>query len=649
MAKENKTNAEKAPLIPEKFQDLVAIGAIFLIVFIFLGEAIFGGGFNVSDNISSHSFVNYLEEADEAGEFPQWVPYIFGGMPSYSALLTTGNRSWDVFRTIPFGITEIIGNAFDSDVARMSCFYFLLGLGIYLLMRHKKHDRLIAFTMAVAAILSTYVITWVMIGHNTKPVVFAMFPFVFLFMEKLKEKFSLITLVLLVAAIHLMFEAGHLQMIFYGALSFFIYFVVELIMSLKSKSHMPVIRSGALLFLASAIAFLMSSDRYLSSLEYQKYSTRGAAPIEQIAKTSGGDISAHDKEVNQEKIDSANYAYSTAWSYSPQEVITFINPGYFGFGTPLYTPEGRGSNTESFLLPTYWGQKNSEDSPPYMGIGVFALALLGLILYRKDSFVMALGVISIFSLFLSFGNNLSFLYDLFYYNVPLFNKFRAPSMALAMMHFAVPVLAGYGLSGIIQWRKTAGPKEYKLINAGLILSVGYLVFAFIFSAVFKGQYMSAVSSSPKIAYYSQQLATLPDIIWGNMMTDWYIVALIAIFINVLIYLFVKKKIKQTVFLIGIALLVIIDLWRVDVRRMEVSDKNMDESVFAQYKPVYEGLQAVKDTSVFRMVDLVGTQNVNAYFLIESVNGYHAAKLRVYQDMLDVANLGQFQGNTSVPL
>lgn len=649
--KKEKKSVEKPPLVPEKYQDIVYIGGIFLIVFIFFGSAIFKGGFNVSDNIAHHSFKNFLEQADEKGEFPLWIPHIFGGMPSYASLLITGNRSWDYTYKVIFGTTQAVGEIFGSDVARMAFYYFLYGLGLYLLMRFKRHDRFTAFFVAIGAIFSTYVITWVMIGHNTKPVVFAMFPFIFLFMERLKNKVTILDTVLLVLAIHVMFEAGHLQMIFYGAMAFGLAIIVDIIIRLVNKGNALIpIRTGILLIFAAGLAFLMSSDRYLSSMEYQKYSTRGAASIEELEEQAIAESKSEAAKAKEhEKIDKANYEYCTMWSYAPKEVLTFFNPSYFGFGIIKYNHPNAGPKDKAMLIPTYWGQKNSEDSPPYMGIGILGLGILGLILFRRDPFVISLGVIAIFSLFLSFGKNLSFLYDIFYYNIPLFNKFRAPSMSLALMHFAMPILAGYGLTGIIQWGKKATEKEMKAVKIGLYTALGFLGLGIIFSVVFKSSYMSAVNSNQSIAYYSQQLKDLPDIIWSNMTTDWYVVGVIGVLFALFIMMFVKKKITSPVFFAGLIILLVVDLWRVDYRRMDISDKNIDNDVFAKHEKLYKGLQKEAQSSIFRVADMrpEARENINAYFGIESLNGYHSAKLRIYQDLLDVANLKEARGSTSI--
>lgn len=615
--------SEPKAFIPEKYQDLVYILAIALLVFVFFSKAIFSGGFNSVDNVASNSFVTYVEQSENKGEFTQWMPYIFGGMPSYAALLAGGDRSWDFMPEIFFGVIGFIGKIFASDVARMVCYYIIYGIGLYILMRSKKHERYVAFFVAIGGIFSTYVITWVVIGHNTKPIVFAMFPFILFFMEKLREKFSLIYLTLMILAVHIMMEAGHLQMIFYGIIIFSIYLLFEFINRLVTKTGWhKVILTGVFLAVAGGLAFLMSSDRYLSTLEYTPYSTRGSGPI--INQGS-----------HQDAEGGNDYSYATMWSFSPGESFTFLVPGYFGHGTQKFKDQ---------MQPTYWGQKESEDSPPYMGIAVLALAVLGFVYYRKDPFVQALAAISFFSLILSFGKNMSFLYDLFYYNFPSFNKFRAPSMALAMMHFAVPILAGYGLTSVINIRKRAENFNLKPLLYTLYASLGFLGLGIVFSAIFKQSYVEAVAS--KYGTTAENIPSdLSGFLWSGVTSDWFIGGVILIITVGAAYFYTKGKVNRVALFAVVLVLLVVDLWRVDFRRVEVQPNTMEEDIFGMYKPLYERIK--QDKSLFRIADFVARpENIPAYYLVQTVNGYHSAKLRVYQDLMDVANNEQARGSTS---
>ncbi len=618
-------------IIPEKYQDYIFIFFIVLAVFVFLWEAIKGGGFSEADSLSSMSFENFKKEASNAGSFPLWIPYIFGGMPSFASLLTQGQRLWDFFPQIFFGITEFIGNLFSSDVARMAAHYSVYGIGVYFLLRSKDLDRFQSFFAAIAAIFSTWVITWVMIGHNTKPVVLSMFPFILMFIEKLRVKFSVIYFAFLILVVHFMLEAGHLQLIFYGVCALGIFLIFEFVHRLISKSEpLNVVRSAGLLVFAGFIAFGMSSDRYLSTVEYTPYSTRGSAPIEQP---------------EGKKVDASGgneYSYATAWSYSPQELITFVNPSYFGFGQREVKLMATGN--EPVMLSTYWGQKESEDSPPYMGILVLLLAILGIIFFRKDPFIWALAVISLFSIFLSFGKNLSFLYDLFYYFVPSFNKFRAPSMSLVLTHFTIPILSGFGISGLINWQKNFQAKDKSKLNLIVIIALVFLLIGFIFSAIFKTSYLNAATESLSKIYGTNLPGEFYDAVWNFTVADWYFGGFLLLAGAVSIYLFINNKIKRFLFYLILISILFIDLWRVDSRRMQVSEADLT-TVFTDRKDIYDFIK--QDKSIYRVADYsTNIANLPVWFLAENINGYHAAKLRVYQDLMDFANAPQFKKSTS---
>lgn len=622
-----KTKARE--IIPPKYQDLISIVVIILLVLIFFFSALTSHGFIDFDNLSSLSFRPFLDDAKRSGDFPQWIPLIFSGMPAYASLLVTGSRSWDIISQVVTNISVAFGEIFGSDTARVLFFYIIYGIGVYWLIRVKKMPKTFALFAAFAAVFSTWVITWVMIGHNTKPIVLSMFPYVFVFIEKLKERFSALVFGLLIVAFAVMFLGNHLQMIFYGTMAFAIFLLYEFIHALIKKGKwLNVLRAGILVIFAFAIAFLMSADRYFSTLEYAPFSVRGSAPIEKVHK---------EKTLKPEQSD---YEYATMWSYSPEELFTFLVPSYFGFGIRDYR-EGK--------VSTYWGQKESEDSPPYMGILVFGLAILGMIYFRKDSFVQATILIALFGILLSFGKNFPLLYNLFYHYFPSFSKFRAPSMALVLVHFAVPILAGYGLLALLKMHQKK-EQDQRVVRWFVIFPLIFLFLGFIFSVGFKSSYISATGNSR--AYkeisksYGREVAQeLQDFAWKKAVEDWYINAVFLLAGGIFAGLYVTHKVKYATLFSAVALISLIDLFRVDSLRMEYSKERSVQDVFAERQDVYDFIK--QDKSIFRIADFsVNPPNMTAYYLVENINGYHAAKLRIYQDLMDVANMEGMEGSTS---
>ncbi|MCX7880429.1 MAG: YfhO family protein [Ignavibacteria bacterium] len=630
MAKQNiKKGAKKKEIIPSNFQGLFAILTISILLFIFFWGPLTGGGFIDFDNLSSLAFRPFIEQASKKGEFPLWTPLIFSGMPAYASLLVTGQRTWDIIAQIITNFSVGFGGIFGGDLARVLFFYILYGIGIYWLMRYKNFPKLIALFSSFAAIFSTYVITWVMIGHNTKPIVVAMFPYTILFFEKLKQKFNLLDFGLLTIAFAIMFIGNHLQMIFYGGLILAVYIIYDIVAGLfKKEKILGKIRAVLLTAVSLGFAFLMSADRYFSTFEYAPYSVRGSAPIEKIQKDES-------KQANQ-----SDYEYATMWSISPEELFTFLVPSYFGFGIREY---------RDTKVSTYWGKKESEDSPPYMGILVIGFAILGLIFYRKETFVQALFIVILLGIFLSFGKYLPFLYNLFYNYFPSFSKFRAPSMALILVHFSIPILAGYGLKSLINF-KTEFLRNKRLQFWLVFIPFLFLLLAFFFSAFMKTPYINAVANSEvyqRLANTYGQNVTfeLQEFVWGKTIQDWYLNALFLLASAILAVLFVKDKVKYLSLMVFIGILTVIDLFRIDYERMEYSEKISYKDVFAEREDIYDFIK--KDQSVYRIADFsVNPANLTAYYLVENINGYHAAKLRVYQDLLDVANMEGMEGSTS---
>ncbi len=622
MAQSKKTDTStRKPLIPEKWQDAAYLSLLVILVLVFFWKGIFGGTIIPHDRLASYSFVPVYEQAAEEGVYPLWTPHIFGGMPGFSAFTLNADRPWNLFYFLFLKVTKFIGTLLDNDIARIASYYMIMVIGMFYLGKQKLQDRFLAFIVSAALVFSTGVIVWGMIGHNTKIVAFSMLPFMFIFVERLRKRFRLLDFALLIIITHILFSSNHVQMIFYSGLALGLYLIFELISrTISKKQPMGVVRAGGLLAVAAILAFFMASDKYFSVFDYTPSSTRGAGSIVQV----------EDSKVS--KDGGNDYDYATGWSFSPGEMIDFIVPNYHGFGQLNYS--GPATRGEEVKLPTYWGQKPFEDVAPYMGIFVFLFAIYGFIRNRKDIFVQFLMFLSCFALLLSFGYTFPILYDFFYYNVPAFNKFRAPSMSLALMHFAFPIMAGYGIKSLLD-PKNKGDFKKLFIAAGVFLLAGIIV-----AVGLKNSVISAMSASKNsyFAQYAQQIGDLKEFVFGAMISDWFIGALLLIITISFVWAYSKKKLSVIVFSVLILTVLLIDLWRVDYRRFEVQEKISLEEQFPR-TDVVKFLQNDKD--IFRIADLTskGGSNYWAYHNIQNIGGYSSAKMRSWQNMSDVAGNG----------
>lgn len=620
------------PSFLQRYATPLSIVAVTLTVIVFFADALFTGKnfLAESDNVAFYSFIPYLNESKQAGDFPLWVPYIFSGMPSLASFLAAGDRSWDVLSKALFAIPRLFGEGTGNDTWRLALWYAIYGCGVYLLMRHKQHSHLVGILSGVGAIFSTFVIVWVMIGHSTKPVSMATFPFILLALERIRERFSLLNLFLLILPLIVLVSATHPQMMFYLGCGTLLYLLVEFISRLLAKSEpMTVVRTAGALVVAGIIAVSTHADMFLATRDYTPYSTRGSAPLVQTpgaVDQSGGN----------------DYEYATNWSFSPEEVATFFIPNYYGFGK---MKDDRGRMT----MP-YWGQMPFTDAANYMGIGLLLLAVLGAWSYRRDPFVLFLITVGVFSLLLSFGKNMPLLYDVFYNFVPGFNKFRAPSMALCLLQFSVPVLAGYGASRLISWATAADATSKRVATYAGAAAAIFFVSSLVGPSIIETSYRSDVAEAimAKNPDQIQSIEQIPrqyvDMIFNNMASDWRVTAVIALMFGAVAFAAGRGKIKPAYIVPMLLLLTITDLWRVAKRPYEPSKNDVEKTVFRR-TDVVDFLKS--DPGMFRIADFSRTPpNAWAYHFIEHVHGYSSAKLRVYQDMLDIAAPGM--GQAPVP-
>lgn len=369
----------------------------------------------------------------------------------------------------------------------------------------------------------------------------------------------------------------------------------------------------------------MGLDRNLSVQEYLKYSTRGAKSIVENPNDKLTEDGGH------------GYDYATGWSFSPSETITYLIPSYYGFGNVV--KDGKKDNF-------YWGQMAFTDAGHYAGIAVLLLACIGFWANKKNPLVQSLFAIGMFGLILSYGKNMSFLYDLFYNYFPSFNKFRAPSQSLLLLEFVLPMLAGFGIKSVLEINKSS--EENQGINFSTIMKIciGFSAVLILASTVnLIGDYKSSVVSSIKEKfkaeqYSPEQISGYADSIYEGanslMKTDTFFAFLFTGVTILILFMYSNGKLKQFTFLVLLLLIITIDLWRVSSRPMESQTR---EEAMAPFQQTDIDDYLLKDKSLFRIMDLTTQANYVAHRQMDHILGYHAAKMRSYQDLLDICGNG----------
>ena len=624
------------PLIPQRYQHAAALAVILLSLFVFFREIIFEGKILLAaDDIGPQSFSTFVEDATQQGVFPLWNPYIFCGMPAYGSLMVIGERTFDLAAFL-WSMVEKIGSAiFMNPQNGWSIFYyFLMAAGAYFLAFRKTGQKIPSLISALATIYSMYIIIWVMDGHGSKLLVMSFFPLILLLADRLTERFSLLDTLCLVLVLHFALNGAHIQMLFYTFLTAGIYFLYSIIRSFVKKADWkkPVI-AAAVFTAATLLAFTMAADRYLSLLEYTSYSIRGSAP----AVPSMADAASKSTEGG------LDYTYATNWSLGIGEVSTMVVPSLYGFGTHEY--QGPLTNNQPFKINTYFGPQPFTQAPQYMGVVVLVLAVVGFWRNRKVPFVQFLAITIVFSMLVAFGKEFPVVYDLMFKYVPGFNKFRVPSMILVLVQMMTPILAAYGIASFLERRDHAftplEQKRWKYVLGGL--GAGFLL-----SLAARGAVMSIYTSmfgSQATQHYIQQgydtriAGEIFKIVANLVATD------VAIAFGLLLaglgaaYFYQRQKIKLTTFTAVLALAIVIDLWHVNTRPMEPQSQQLRQQVFTE--PGYVDLLQ-QDSTLYRVLEFQNGvppfDNKYAYWRIESAYGYHGAKMRRYQDLVDVVGL-----------
>ena len=638
----------KVTLIPEKYQTPAYLALILISILIFFGAGIFGTkNFSSPDNIASNSFNTYLQDAKKDGVFPLWIPYIFCGMPSFAALVPHLERMYDYSQAVWVIIRDLL-YALDNNnqVWAVVLFYIIFGFAFYFLADYQFKNKLIALYCALAAVFITPIIQMIIVGHNSKMIAVMMFPVVFLFIEKIYDYFSqpqekgsarffklMLYFSALVFFLHVQMSSNHIQMLFYFYMAFGFYLLYRLIYNIVKKVELSVIlKTIAIFVLAAGLSALMDADSYMSTKEYSKYSIRGVAPItSQTASNQGTELEEKD------------YEYATNWSFSPTEVMTLFIPSWVGFGDIEY--QGQRANT-------YWGQMPFTTSPMYFGILTILLAFIGIYYhFRKNVLVQALTIISIISLILSFGRTLPVLYDILFYHLPYFSSFRAPVMIHILINVSFVLLAGLGIKTVIDISKdkaasarftSAGKYIFPLLALPLLISL----------IGFQGYYASIVSSSDYVqklqaagynaSQVQQIISQISTIAYDNAKSDMMLIGFILLLGYGFCYFFVRGDMKYKIFLPALIILLMFDLWRIDYKTLEWNTKSENEGKFKTPDYVDWVMKNEKNLYEFRVLDLSNNspirENTLAYWRLENLYGYQGAKLRIFQDMDDVAGL-----------
>lgn len=632
----------------------IAISLVVFIVLAFLySTPVFSG-----KQLFQHDIVQYRGGAKELldyranyGKETYWSDSMFGGMPTYQM----GSRfEGDIIKQV---------DSYLNFLPRPVNYLFLLFSGFFLLGMVAVRNWKYALLGATFFGLSTYFYIIIAAGHNGKVNTIEYFaPLLAGILLVYIRKSYIWGFIVTTLFMGLQIAANHPQMTYYLFIALGFLFLSELIRAIQKKTPMKHFLISSGIIAASAIIGVgMNSQRIMANSEYVKETVRGKQILTNDSHTEGN--SGMDKES------------MLMWSYGQLETLNLFIPRLMGGGSQ--EPEGKemmnrvqelvqenvGSQAEmdriskGFSGVTYWGDQPGTSGPAYQGAIVCFLAVLGFFFAWKKYRYWILGA-SILTILLAWGSNFMPLSDFFIDFVPFYNKFRAPSSILVVVELLFPLIAMVGLYRFFTDEKLTQEYKQKIL---LYVSGGTLGLLLILLVL--GKSLLGFHTENEKTYFPPFLL---DYLVDERFKLFRIDAIKA-FIYVTIaaaalFMVLKQKLNQNIALVIIGVVSLFDLWTVNKRYL--NDENYVDKIFAenpfqtessellvekvQGNPNLESILSTvnvnktletiadKDKKHYRIYNqtLGTTSETNTSYFKASIGGYHAVKLRRYDDLLN---------------